>query len=92
MKNIKAKEVANIIGCSNETMLKYVKMFYPHKVSRGRVTVLTYTELRIVIASMKRARKNYISKNWNYEKIDDMLYENDIEYLIAQMENDLRAA
>jgi hypothetical protein len=41
---------------------------------------------------MKRARKNYISKNWNYEKIDDMLYENDIEYLIAQMENDLRAA
>jgi predicted transcriptional regulator len=92
MKKIKVKEVANMIGCSNETMLKYVKMFYPHKVSRGRATILTIAEIRIIIYKMKQARKNHISRNWSYERIDNIFYQDDLEYLIAQMENDLRAA
>lgn len=73
--SISTKNVAEIIGCSNKTIIKYVKMFYADKVSRGRQTALTYTELQIVITAMKQARKNRYSKNWNFQNIENQIYE-----------------
>jgi predicted site-specific integrase-resolvase len=79
--NIKSKFIADMIGCSNQTLLKYVKKFYIEVVRKGRPTILNYERIGVIITTMKKTRKNQYSKLWDFETIENMLFQNEVGLL-----------
>jgi DNA-binding Lrp family transcriptional regulator len=55
-KRMTVREVAEVLGCTPETVKKHIRELFPNMLQKGKTTYLTEAQVTVVLESMKKGQ------------------------------------